>query len=421
MPRSPSAALLQAYSFVIWYTGYDWFRPVTKPESEALADFVRQGGRLFLTSQDYMYYHVNDRLTRDYLGVRQYLESITPTLAFGGDPPTPFYDLGGPQELQFGPYQNHADGLIPATGSIVSLWNEHGYASGVASSGTDWRTVFWAIPFETLPKSLQPRAMNRLIGWLGDLGETTFVVDNRSGPTSATRTYTLTLRYSPAGPGTNVHITNTVPHTINVDVHSISGGAQYESSTGRLTWSGYLGPGQEHVISYDASLLQMMATGDLAVNPANIYYDDHELSFEREAKTWVNLPDMTSSQLNVSHSFIEPGQLLTVELRLLNGNSASGYVTASLPLPAGMTLLSGSLNATSGVLGTTDKLLVWRGFVNPNQEITATLALVAPTSLRRTWIPLAATIEDGISTPVIVSTFLDYQPYRWYQPLLFHR
>ncbi|MGH2537659.1 MAG: S8 family serine peptidase, partial [Candidatus Promineifilaceae bacterium] len=51
---SPAPELLEAYDMVLWYTGYDWFEPLTASESQSLADYLAAGGRLFLSSQDYM-------------------------------------------------------------------------------------------------------------------------------------------------------------------------------------------------------------------------------------------------------------------------------------------------------------------------------------------------------------------------------
>ncbi len=57
---SPPSQTLNAYDIVIWYTGYDWFAPITDVEQESLASFLDHGGRLFLTSQDYLDMHPED-------------------------------------------------------------------------------------------------------------------------------------------------------------------------------------------------------------------------------------------------------------------------------------------------------------------------------------------------------------------------
>ncbi|MCZ7674306.1 MAG: hypothetical protein M5U34_47830, partial [Chloroflexi bacterium] len=77
--HSPPLTLLTAYDFVIWYTGYDWFDPIKPEENESLSAYLDQGGRLFLSSQDFLYYHHNTRLARSQLGIIEYQESVTPT------------------------------------------------------------------------------------------------------------------------------------------------------------------------------------------------------------------------------------------------------------------------------------------------------------------------------------------------------
>src|SRR5690606_14830508 len=46
---SPSLPLLQAYDIVLWYTGYDWYEPVSKAEADSLVAYLEGGGRLFLS------------------------------------------------------------------------------------------------------------------------------------------------------------------------------------------------------------------------------------------------------------------------------------------------------------------------------------------------------------------------------------
>jgi hypothetical protein len=113
---SPPVALLQSYELVIWYTGYDWFEPLRPAEIQELLSYLENGGRLFLSSQDFLYYHFNETpMARRYLGVLNFTESLTPTRLYANAGLGLPGRLAGPVSLHFGGYQNFGDGLVPAT------------------------------------------------------------------------------------------------------------------------------------------------------------------------------------------------------------------------------------------------------------------------------------------------------------------
>ena len=197
---SPSSVLLNAYDMIIWYTGYDWFEPITDQEAEDLYTYMAQGGRLFLTSQDYLYYHADDPLTSAFLGVHDYWEDAEPSLLMAS-PTTPWSGLLGTVPLHYAPYQNFSDGLFPQTNSQITHWGNSGLVGAIATPGDDWRSVFWAVPFEVMTNTVQAQAMNHIVGWLGDLGDSTFVVDERTVAAGLTR---YLYDYAPElGGGTN--------------------------------------------------------------------------------------------------------------------------------------------------------------------------------------------------------------------------
>ncbi len=412
---SPPADLLLAYEFVLWYTGYDWFRPVTKAESESLAAYLAQGGRLFLTSQDYMYYHARDPLTRNYLGVIHYAESVTPTMVYAPAEPGPLSDIGGPYPLTLGPYQNNGDGLVPAPGAQVSLWHDAGYPAGVANAGPNWRTVFLGIPLETLPADVQAPVMSRVVGWLSDLGQSTFVVSDRSSLPGTALNYTLTLRYAATGPGTMASITNTLPASLTLDRSSLTGGAHYDPVLHRVTWSGALQPGQEHEITYRATPLPNLLPGDIIENKVEMYYSDHDLGFEQLARTWMAAPDLTRSQVTLQPGLVRPGQNVTVALTLRNDGLASP-ISASLRFPAEVRPLTATLQVASGETSWSDQRLNWRGWLQSGQVMTATIVMTTAVSPEADWLPLTAIVDDNSTPAFVVSSFLEVRPFIMYMP-----
>ncbi|UCG23426.1 MAG: S8 family serine peptidase [Chloroflexota bacterium] len=417
-PASPPLDLLSAYDFVVWYTGYDWFRPITAEESEALSAYAEQGGRLFLTSQDYLYYHQSDAFTRDYLGVVDYAETVTPTVAYGGAYDSPFAELVGPLSLEYDPYNNYSDGLVPAPGTLVSLWHDQGYAAGVANSGSDWRTVFWGLPFETLPVVSQAKSMNRILGWLSDLGESSFQVDRRSGLVSDLRTFTLTLRYSSAGPGSMVAVTNSLPFSLNVDLATISEGIDYDPDRHQLTWRGHLDPGQQHQITYKAVARQGLSPGARIENSVQIHYDDHDLLLERAVPFWLEAPDPTASRMLVTPGIAAPGQLVTYELELFNQGHTAGLLDARVKLPESLTPITDTAHAPRGEVMLTDSQLDWQGWLQPGEAVTVTVVMKAPFAVRPAWLPATAIVEDGVTDPVILDTLLEARPHTSHLPVV---
>ena len=170
-PFRVTPELLAEYDMVWWYTGYDWFQPVSDVELPALESYVANGGRLFLSSQDFLYYHQDKSFTNVYLGIADYAESVSPTLVYA-DSSLPF-SIDYP--LSFFPYQNSGDGILPAPNSAnrttqADFWHNGGMVGGVASYGANWRTLFWGMPWETLPANARHESTDHIVGWLSDLG-----------------------------------------------------------------------------------------------------------------------------------------------------------------------------------------------------------------------------------------------------------
>lgn len=416
---SPPLEFLNAYDIVIWYTGYDWFAPITAVENQALSDYLAQGGRLFLSSQDFLYYHDQTPLARHYLGVLDYRESITPTQAYGGNHPAISSQLAGPLPLTYDPYQNFSDGLIPAPGGQPFLWHDQGMAAGLATAEANWRTVFWGVPFETLPNSSQATAMNSVIGWLSDLGESTFVVDKRTGPVDETRTFTITLRNVDNAPHNQVTITNTLPAELNIDPETITGDAVYDPTTHQLKWQDDLNSGAEHQITYEATSAAGLANGQRLDNRLAIHYERHNLRFNRVATMWVNAPDLSNARLTASPDSSTAARMITYTLQLHNsGLAATNTISAVVRLPDELTPLTDTLHLSQGVGRLDDHRLLWQADLNPNETITASLVLTREVTAQPSWLLATAVIQDGVTDTVLRHSQFYITPYTQYLPFI---
>ncbi len=416
---SPSAEFLQVYDFIIWYTGYDWFRPITDQENEALYDYLAQGGRLFLTSQDYLYYHAHQPMVDDFFDLLTYQESITPTQVYAGDTAVVSNKLAGPVPLGYQPYQNFSDGLISKQLEQAVLWSDQGMAVGIANSGLtthnqDWRLVFWSIPFETMTNTAHLPAMNGIMGWLGDLGESTFGTENHVVARGNPQTYTLRLKNLPSAPANQVQVTNTLPAGLDIVPGTVSGGATYDTATHQLTWQGNLAAGAERVIRYQA-----IPSGGLRLdNQITVAYERHKIAFNQIATVWVDAPDLSGSQLTaVANTPYSP--LITYTLRLQNdGFTTTQGISTVVRLPDAFHPLTDTLYFDQGTGFLADQRINWHGNLTPNESMTLTLALTTTTPSKLSWHSATAVIQDGVTDTQIFNHVLALRPFTYYWPFV---
>lgn len=424
---SPSAAFLQSYDLIFWYTGYDWFQPITLAENEALLRFLDGGGRLFLSSQDFLYYHFNKTpLARDYLGVLSYTESLTSTQLYANQALALPGRLAGPLPLRYDQYQNFSDGLIPTQGTLPFLWGDQGTAVGLANqdAATGWRTVFWSVPFEKLDKGEQQAALNGVVGWLSDLGDSIWAADRRVAQPGDTVAYTLTLRAMDAAAPVPVVLTNTLPEGVTIRPGSIRGGAAYNDRSRQLTWEGTLAPGAERQISYQVRVGRNLRAGTRLDNSVTIWEGGHEWTFDKTATVWVNAPDLSHSALLVvsgnqpaNDDRPLPWRFVTYTLRVKNsGLTAANPTSATLYLPEQLHPLTDTLQADSGDVGLLEHKVDWRGNLKPGETVSITLTL-SQTLRYGVWLPALAILADGM-TDVVLRDGLYYPvTYDYYFPV----
>ncbi|MCA9872159.1 MAG: S8 family serine peptidase [Anaerolineales bacterium] len=428
---SPSQELLNAYDFVIWFTGYDWFQPLSAVENGRLANYLAQGGRLFFSSQDFLYYHRQTPLARDYFGVLAYQESITPTQVFRANTLLP-PDAAGPLPLDYGKFKNNSDGLIATPRTAPFLWHDQGMAAGLTAQGLQtlagdgerpYRAIFWSIPFEKTPLSQQPAMMNSIVGWLSDLGDSTFTVDRPVGAAGEPRTYTITVHNFAPSLSNQVYLTNTLPAQLSLQPDSLTGGAVYEAASSQIVWSGELAGGAAHTITYQAVPQGPATPGTRLDNLLTLAYPRHGLQFTRTAALWLEAPDLHPSRLDAEVAAHQTTQRVTYTLTLSNaGVTATPEMTAVLRLPDTLVPITDSLRSQTGVAVLADQRITWRGAVATGQATTITLALTRTTDLENPeWISAAAYLYSGLGEPVVRAQVSHLPPYVQYFPLIANR
>ncbi len=417
---SPPAALLPAYDLIIWFTAYNWYDPVTSASRLALRDYAQGGGRLFLSSQDLLYYPLPARL-QSYLGVLDYQVDVTPTVAYGADHTTRSSLLDGPLSLTYSPIKNQGDGLLPAAHSQPYLWHDQGWVAALTTAGPDWRTVFWGIPVSTLSETMRSVALSDALGWLGDLGDSTWQVDNRTGPPGAPRTYTLTIRNWPAAPTNQIVMTNTLPPGLEIVPGSLRGSATYDTDSRQVRWQGALLPGGSHQITYQAAPDAALPSGTRLDNSVTLAYARHQLRFDKVTTVWLDAPDLRASWLLGTAAATFPTRTITYTLLLRNqGLAAAEGATAVLRLPDSFAPLTATLSSSAGLAALDNQRVNWQGAVLPGETITISLLLTTTVETPRWWFVATAVLDDGVTTPLVRSHVLMLPPHMAYFSFIAH-
>jgi uncharacterized repeat protein (TIGR01451 family) len=421
---SPPTSLLNAYDAVIWYTGYDWFAPITSQENQALTAYLGQGGRLFLSSQDFLYYNYTTPLAKTYLGIIDYQESITPTLIYRGHPTVP-PNLVEPLPLTYTNFKNNGDGLAWGPYAAPFVWHDAGMAAGVANSNspqanTLYRTLFFGFPFEKLPAESRAPLMNSIIGWLSDLGDSTFAVDQSSSNGSDPHTYTLTLRNNPLAGSNQIIMTNTLPVSLTLQPASLSGGAVYDAVSRQIRWQGQLTSGEVHTITYQANPTPTLANGVRVDNVVTIYYEKHHLAFNRIASFWTNTPDLSPSTLSAETRPEGTKQVVTYTLSIQNSELIKAdEVTSTLKIPEYLSIGNVLLADQVGQLTELGNELVWTGALEPGKGVMLTVTATRTMAIDEPeWLTAVSYLENGVTNPLIRAVQINLPPYKHYFPVI---
>ncbi len=248
VPSNPDAGALSLYPAVVWFTAYDWFQPLTTADESALTAYLNGGGRLLLSSQDYLYVSRLTPFGAGYLGVLTYTNDITAETETGV--------AGSPIADGLGPYTPTVDYhmwpdiVTPTTKALTAFVNPRGAATSLTLDGGGFRTAFLTFPLEGLPLDGRAEVLRRTLTWFGPARASTFAVD-RAAASGGDLAYALTLE-NPSAVTVTMWITNLLPAALSLDPASVQGAAL--DPTGALKWSGEVPPRGRHAITYRAEL-----------------------------------------------------------------------------------------------------------------------------------------------------------------------
>lgn len=169
----PNATVLSQYRVVIWTTG-DFYHHTNGDfyaDAESnLTAWLQTGGRLFLSSQDWLITADVTNFFRYYLGVIDYFdEGINDGDSFVGTPgdpisgELPLFNITYPASME-----DYGDWLTPASfANVIFRGNITGNATAVRYYNTtyNFKTVFFATPFEAFDTD-RTVLMEKILVWL---------------------------------------------------------------------------------------------------------------------------------------------------------------------------------------------------------------------------------------------------------------
>lgn len=413
--RSPPAERLRWYPLLVWWTGYDWYQPLTPAEELSLRQYLDSGGRLFLSSQDLLMVQADSLLAQRYLGVLHYAESVTPT-AVQGTFEHPVGE-GLPLTVLERPFTNWADTVEPTPGTAVVLRDQGSRGVGLARRGSSFATVFLSFPFEALPEAQRYSVMEQAVGWLSWLGSSTWRATPATIEAGERATFTLVLQNDGPVP-VRVSISNTLPSVLSLDGGSIHGPLLYTPALRLVSWRGELEPRTPLTLSYAVTTGIDIPAGTVVHNVAQLALEEHAIRFRRVARLRVATPDLSATSFEVPPR-VRSGKPATYTLWLTNnGLSDTALSTATIRLPQGMRCVTDSLYASSGTLEVLTDALRWSGPLGRSEAVSVTCA-IQPISPRVTTLYAVALVEDGWGMEWERPAWLSIEPWRHILPMIF--
>ncbi len=407
---SVTAQTLDYYPLVVWFTGYDWYQPIHPDEAAALLAYLDAGGRVLLTSQDFLYYHAHTALA-ERLGV-----------LWGTDYPVkstqgiPEHPLGWPRALTplIYPFQNWSDLVEPTPAATISARGQDGQPVAVAAEHAPSRTLFYGFPLETLPLAARANVLEAGVGWLSPLGLSRWEVAPSVPLPGAAVTFTLALHYDGAT-SAPVVFSHTLPVALTLLPATLPPALSYDPLARRIAWQGVINPQQTLTFTWAVVVSDSLAPGTELLPRVALSLPAWGLTFHREARLQVAGADLSASRW-LTPELGRVGEPLTLTLWLHNAGPGTVYSgTVDVWLMPYLSPLTATVAPTQG----TALAAWWTGALAPEESRPLTLTLRA-----WTWqLPLRvdALLADGTGQRWERSQWVAIPPWEVYLPLVLRR
>ncbi len=361
-PNAPSADRLSWYPQVMWFTGYDWYQPLTVSNTQALQQYLQRGGRLLLSSQDFLIDSGGSNFARQTLSVMDAAQDLAATSASG--PRGSLFEGLLWQPLNY-PYLNHSDALAPQSVAQTALVGEHGWPIALAHDMGISKTLFMAFGFEGLPSDVQPEAMNRVVGYLSRLGRSRVQADRAAVQLGDEITVTISATNDGAAAIAQASFALNLP----AGVTYLGGDA--------LTWTGTLSPSQTIVRNLKVKLPDTLSR-DTSINlPVEFQDDDQAIRFTRAVRLNVGGPELAITYQS-SSTAIPLAQVMTWTFTARNDSAVSVTPVVTLGVPFGQAVVNGSIKWNTGLLINRGDTLGWLGTLEPHEIVTVSYRLLVP-------------------------------------------
>jgi hypothetical protein len=411
---SPPTATLTRYPIIVWFTGYDWYSPILPQEAERLQAYLNQGGRLLLSSQEFLYHHGGSALAQRF-GYTFWYEGQQ---AEGAQavPGHPAGGTWGPVPLDF-PFQNWSDVVEPKPGIAPLMRGDEGQPLGLAAGETTpgaARTIFYGMPLETLPDDARTEVLANGVGWLSPLGQSTWQVTPTAPATDDRLHYMLVLR-NDAEEAQEVHVSHI--HAPAVQVENWPPAMDYQPDQRELTWEGAVAPGAPLTFTWEGELAAQ--AGDHLAPKVQITLRDMKLAFTREAHLRVGGADLSASGwLSPAGSTIVVQKPTTLTFALRNdGTGPATHASVRSWATDGTTrTITSTIPFEYYYLWRGWSELLWEGEIAPGSTRLVTLPLRAYESDRP--IRVDALIEDGTGQRWEVRQWWEVAPREVYLPVV---
>ncbi len=173
--NGPDLAGLQGYSIVIWFSGdkYGGSAGPSGTDETNLAAYLDGGGRLFLSSQDYLYDFGLTGFGQTYLGIGSYTNDSGDATTKHGVAGDPIGDGLGPYPLSYpSGFSDYGDIVNAGAGASVAFRSQAagGNNLDVDKDGGAWKTVFFGtdwVPIYNANAANGREVLQRIIEWFG--------------------------------------------------------------------------------------------------------------------------------------------------------------------------------------------------------------------------------------------------------------
>ncbi len=362
--KTPSYNTLKNYPIIIWTTGYNWYNPLGTDGEQQLTQYLDQGGRLLLSSQDLLDVNGLSKFVQDRLGVVDFTLSVTPTEVTGAQNHPLHSDLGL-WNLTF-PYADWGDGLEASKSSAVILEDQNPFPVGVAHSEKNWRSSFFSFPLENLDNQAHHTLLSQSLLWISPLGESWLEAPPAAASGSQVPiTLTLALANAQPMPGLRAEI-SLLPQTSLVP-GSLQGNWEYDPVKNSLVWNGSLSPGEKIILKADLQLAENIPTKTTLPLLARLY-DSQGILAVAESPIQIGVPWL-SLYGDYSAKEVYLGDTVAYTMTLRNEGVISDAVVLTITLPVGISVLPGSIQAAQGNITSSQSLIQWTGEIQPHTQV----------------------------------------------------